>query len=430
MEEDHQAADEDIDIDLDLTSDPLRNINDDEMIEDPEINAGQPVYTNTEVGLDEQMLDDADRADADYLSEHDEYLEDVDFAENTDDLDVPIEDTEHLSQLLEDKPDLLSQQNTYENLHGQNEASQNSYQSQESNVQYSPSGLQATGGQTQIHEQPATPHSSAASVEPVPERSGQPGDAAVLSRDDGGDQKDDIRAPSAEFGSVSQDLQGIVEKRGISTPIEQSQQNRLESSSTEPANPTSKSTHERVIQGTMGSESTSQDGGQDSISRSKAINQLGDTEDAPQSHRQHLAASPLNVQDDDFSSRVIEIQKVQEFPDRVATFGTHDVQEDDASQETLYVHPVVIMYQESEMFLFPPAEEEQDHSQTYFLSEEALATETIGTLLKECRKVLEGSISDQEELEIIIGDLGLSICEVSQSCNLSETLLTEYPVHY
>jgi hypothetical protein len=75
------------------------------------------------------------------------------------------------------------------------------------------------------------------------------------------------------------------------------------------------------------------------------------------------------------------------------------------------LHPVVVVYQESEILLFPPREEAQ--AQTYFLEDESLATRTIQSLLGACRLVLADSINDDEELELKITSLGLEICEVS-----------------
>jgi len=75
------------------------------------------------------------------------------------------------------------------------------------------------------------------------------------------------------------------------------------------------------------------------------------------------------------------------------------------------LHPVIVVYQESEILLFPSHEEEQ--ARTYFLEDESLASRTIQSLLGACRLVLADSINEDEELELKITSLGLEICEVS-----------------
>ena len=85
----------------------------------------------------------------------------------------------------------------------------------------------------------------------------------------------------------------------------------------------------------------------------------------------------------------------------------------DLSQTSPYMHPVIVVYQNNEMSLFPPIEQEQEQSQTYFLQDEAYAAGSINNLLGACRSVLGDSIGEQDELEIQIAELGLHISEVS-----------------
>ncbi|MCJ1247168.1 hypothetical protein MMC30_004380 [Trapelia coarctata] len=79
------------------------------------------------------------------------------------------------------------------------------------------------------------------------------------------------------------------------------------------------------------------------------------------------------------------------------------------------LHPVIVVYQESEILLFPPHEHGEDQAQTYFLEDESLATQTIQSLLGACRLVLADSINDDVELELKITSLGLEICETSNA---------------
>ncbi|KAI4223923.1 MAG: hypothetical protein LQ349_007338 [Xanthoria aureola] len=74
------------------------------------------------------------------------------------------------------------------------------------------------------------------------------------------------------------------------------------------------------------------------------------------------------------------------------------------------VHPVTVKYQDREMYLFPPTEEQKDHDK-YFLPDESLAAEGIQSLFQGFRDYLGESISDMEELEIKFDDLDLWISE-------------------
>ncbi|MCJ1475456.1 hypothetical protein MMC13_004118 [Lambiella insularis] len=84
-------------------------------------------------------------------------------------------------------------------------------------------------------------------------------------------------------------------------------------------------------------------------------------------------------------------------------------------QEAVNLHPIVVVYQNNEIYLFPPHEHDDEHSQTYFLQDESIANASMKELLGACRTVLADSISDQEELEVIVTPLGLVICELQQN---------------
>ena len=94
--------------------------------------------------------------------------------------------------------------------------------------------------------------------------------------------------------------------------------------------------------------------------------------------------------------------------------------------QPIRVHPVVVLYQDSEMSLFPPTEHDEEHSQTYFLQDESLTHETLSKLLQACRNVLADSISDHEELEVEIPLLDLRVSEVSALfCDTGKCFLTD-----
>ena len=73
---------------------------------------------------------------------------------------------------------------------------------------------------------------------------------------------------------------------------------------------------------------------------------------------------------------------------------------------------VFVLYQGDKISLFPPENDQQDESQTYFLQDEKFAWDSIHNLLDACKLVLGESIGDQEELEINIEELGLQIKQV------------------
>ena len=77
------------------------------------------------------------------------------------------------------------------------------------------------------------------------------------------------------------------------------------------------------------------------------------------------------------------------------------------------LHPVVVIYLNNEISLFPPLEHNQESSQTFFVHDEKLAGQSISKLLEACRVVLDESIAEEAELEIRIEELGLYINEVS-----------------
>ena len=82
-----------------------------------------------------------------------------------------------------------------------------------------------------------------------------------------------------------------------------------------------------------------------------------------------------------------------------------------ANQHTA-IYPVKVMYEENEISLFPPSEEDVDQTQTYLLQDPNLANENIHELLAACRLVLGESIEVQDELHIEFESLDLRFSEV------------------
>ncbi|CAG8909717.1 unnamed protein product [Penicillium egyptiacum] len=88
---------------------------------------------------------------------------------------------------------------------------------------------------------------------------------------------------------------------------------------------------------------------------------------------------------------------------------------DESLQQGTYIdeplHPVKILYQDSEIALFPPLE--GDVADTFFVEDEALAYDNIGEIFKALRQVLQKTMAGNEVLVIDIDTLGIQITEDS-----------------
>ena len=89
-----------------------------------------------------------------------------------------------------------------------------------------------------------------------------------------------------------------------------------------------------------------------------------------------------------------------------------DLAHDPKIRDPINLHPVIVVYQDNEISLFPPHEENEKHSATYFLQDESFANGSIRALLGACRMVLADSIGEHDELEVKIVPLGIDISEV------------------
>ena len=83
----------------------------------------------------------------------------------------------------------------------------------------------------------------------------------------------------------------------------------------------------------------------------------------------------------------------------------------DLDEHTSRLHPIKVYYEDTEMSLFPPSSE--DAQETYFLQDESLATSSISDLFSAMRSVLADTVGNDDELELGIDVLGLSLGEVS-----------------
>lgn len=91
--------------------------------------------------------------------------------------------------------------------------------------------------------------------------------------------------------------------------------------------------------------------------------------------------------------------------------------EHDSTEHTSFLHQVKVIYQESEISMFPPRH--GNTSETYFLADEGLAHENIDRLFKECRAILGNHASSDDSLVFHIDSLGIELCEVSQEPTFS-----------
>ena len=105
--------------------------------------------------------------------------------------------------------------------------------------------------------------------------------------------------------------------------------------------------------------------------------------------------------------------------------------EETTSATSARTHPVIVVYLGSEMSLFPPLDQDQEHPQTYLLDDESLAGDSIRKLFSACRVVLAGSVAEEDELEIKIATMGLHVSEVSVNSiwNCAAKLIGVYSQH-
>lgn len=87
-----------------------------------------------------------------------------------------------------------------------------------------------------------------------------------------------------------------------------------------------------------------------------------------------------------------------------------DHEEADSAQHIPHLYPVKVLYQDSEISLFPP--QEGDSSETFLLEDESLAHQDVGKLLASCRQVLGEDVGEDEVLVVDIESLNLQLSEV------------------
>ncbi|KAK7545987.1 hypothetical protein IWX49DRAFT_564866 [Phyllosticta citricarpa] len=101
------------------------------------------------------------------------------------------------------------------------------------------------------------------------------------------------------------------------------------------------------------------------------------------------------------------------------------------SMSTHSLHPVVVVYNEDEISLFPPNDGDTSGSY-YFLQDEELAHGSIRALLEACRQVLGDTVQQEDELEIDVAELGLRVSEESldaAQCTFAQVLDAYIQLH-
>ncbi|KAL9005572.1 MAG: hypothetical protein Q9188_001664 [Gyalolechia gomerana] len=408
--ENHPTAEDGIDIDLDLTTDPPGYLDDDEMIEDAEVDVEEDaIDPKEETGHDEQMIDEAVEdvgvqhdVIEEITSEHDEDLDDVGFAEPSDQLG---DNGRTPGQLLQSDRSSLgtnSQEIAQQSIQGHSSLGPQTFSDQRVDFPGSPQDGQDLNGPTEIYE-------------------GNGIEELIRKR----------HSPSTEV-STSRTPQGAAEEPQViqaEHDRNEDQLNAYTSDSSSPLN-SSKKLSENAENGAANT--PSRIARQELHSPQNYAGQRCYAAQPPHSYDNFSTVSVLHR--GDANKRRTDVPDESHEHSHASVIPETSLDQDTStSPEDSYVHPVVVLYEESEMFLFPPAAEEQDDDQTYFLTNEALAAEPIQTVLRECRNVLEGNISDQQELEVNVDALGLRICESSVDAadiSLAHVLDIYLQLHY
>ncbi|QKX62075.1 uncharacterized protein TRUGW13939_09231 [Talaromyces rugulosus] len=117
----------------------------------------------------------------------------------------------------------------------------------------------------------------------------------------------------------------------------------------------------------------------------------------------HSPDHPDNIAD------ATEQDHLTDQPHEAALEPSEEKQASDVKDTSAILHSVKVLYQGSEISMFPPRE--GDASETYFLQDEGLAYETVDHLFKECRTILGEHASDSDSLVFDIDSLGIQLSE-------------------
>ena len=383
-------AGEEIDIDLDLSGEKQEDGEDAYMVEDNIALTGQEVVRGQDmhVSNDDDMADDGYTGIAERTSVHDEDLEDAEYISPDIDIDTAAQTTgedpsEQQSELFDDEDQLEEIETEDPDYDKQQDADTNRRMSvslyQQSDHYNHVSGATGVG----VNDGSKGSVSSNIGESQLSKQSFQ-----AQSRENSPTGVETFGTSLDESRAVAQDTLHQSYKVNSS-----SQREPVPASHSEP----SEMPHE------------------DSYPNKEAL---------PAEADHHESASIEHATDhvSDDSANITELRPGQESDGPLADIQSEAQNVDKAAkvdevdlQRPAYVHPVMVMYQGDEISLFPPVDQEEEQSSTYFLQDEQLASDAITKLLGACRSVLGESISVQEELVIDIEELGLHMSEVSLS---------------
>ncbi|KAL8852819.1 MAG: hypothetical protein Q9221_002328 [Calogaya cf. arnoldii] len=398
----NDSADEDgIDIDIDLTTDHNEDMYDDQMTEDPNAGAAE---TNADVGLvqDEEMIDDDEEEDdglvhqtaEDFYPEDHLDLDAFENPETRDQVDAAVDTAERAAQESEDNLQILPSDS---NLRDQDHPVEHPRDYQGKDADISPDYTQPDTDEIPTRDVHVAQDISAASPTVSLDR-------PVINVHDSDTTPNHVRhsihdtpTPSDGVTSGSQKPLTFVEEQqttprsipletfGTVAEIEKMEQHARATGGTIVEHARKSPSDGRSLQDNLPQTSTSK----------------GENASRPHSSTQHHSVVP--------STDVFQVREV--IPNQsIASETEEPLEAAQVVQEIPHLHPVTVRYQDREMYLFPPTEEQKDHDK-YFLSDEGLAAEGIQSLFRGFRDYLGGSISEMEELEIKIDALDLWISE-------------------
>ncbi|KAL8759270.1 MAG: hypothetical protein Q9199_000883 [Rusavskia elegans] len=399
--EDVPADEDGIDIDLDLPTDHNENMYDDGMIEDPDAEAED---TSPDAGLvqDEEMIDDEDEDDGlahktaeDLYLENYQDLDDFENPEIKDQFDVPVDTAEGAAQVSESDHILPSESN----LEDQDHLVEHFRDNQSNNPDISPGYTQSDTDENPVRQvliaQDIPTASPAVSL-----------DRPVTHVHDPESTPDQVDHRTHDTNTPSE---GVTS--GLQKPLTPADEQQTSPGSTlsgtfgpvaeiEGTEHHAGTTARKIVEHTLHDSNSPSTGSswQDDLPKISAIK------------GENASKTCSNTQDHSFLPSTNVFQAREEDPNAPTASETNPFQDKQAVQEIPHVHPVTVKYQEREMYLFPPTEDQKDHDK-YFLPYEGLAAEGIQSLFQGFRDYLGESISDMEELEIKFDDLDLWISE-------------------
>ena len=189
-----------------------------------------------------------------------------------------------------------------------------------------------------------------------------------------------------------------------------------------------------------------QDGENYDKTRVTHVENKADIEDAQKEFsntraRSNQAAADLQSSNEVSSTNILNDNGTQQKEDTMNHLASQEGHIDSHTSDSIHgdenayqhtaIYPVKVVYEENEISLFPPGEEDVDQTQTYLLQDPTLANQNIYELLAACRLVLGESIEVQDELHIEFESLDLRFSEVSftlvQPYSLANRVLNRVP---